>query len=440
MKTKIILLIALTIAFCNLLPTFIGTAFAQQGVSINNTGNPPDNSAMLDVSSANKGVLVPRMTEVQKLAITTPANGLLIYQTDNIIGFWYYDTTIPAWVQAIGTMGPTGATGATGITGSIGATGVTGVTGATGAIGLTGATGATGLTSTVPGPTGPQGPMGPAGTSGGGGGGKITSGLTTTSINTGSFPPTVIPHGLGVVPKYIRITANGTAIQAPNVTTVHSVGGYDGTSNNCVFVLSQRTGGVQSDINGEIGYVVYMEMYSGSSCLIAAGTATFDNTNITITWDNPGSWLGSIGIDILWEAFAGGGGGVYQTIEVNLSSADILALGTTPKVLVPAQGANTLIVPLQATLSYKFNSVAYTGGDYTKVRYDGDIQTLIGFFNPAVLLSGVDALIFLTQGAPLAIPIGVNKDLVFALETPADVFLTGNGTAKVFITYQVITL
>ena len=61
-----------------------------QGVAINNDNSTPDPSAMLDVKSTSKGLLVPRMTQAQRTAITTPANGLLVYQTDNPSGFYYY--------------------------------------------------------------------------------------------------------------------------------------------------------------------------------------------------------------------------------------------------------------------------------------------------------------------------------------------------------------
>jgi hypothetical protein len=52
---------------------------------------------MLDVVSTNKGVLIPRMTAAQRGAITSPAEGLLVYQTNALAGapkgFWYYDGT-----------------------------------------------------------------------------------------------------------------------------------------------------------------------------------------------------------------------------------------------------------------------------------------------------------------------------------------------------------
>lgn len=70
-----------------------------QGVAINNDNSNPDASAMLDVKSTTKGVLIPRMTQVQRNAITSPAPGLMIYQTDAGPGFYYNAGTapIPAW-------------------------------------------------------------------------------------------------------------------------------------------------------------------------------------------------------------------------------------------------------------------------------------------------------------------------------------------------------
>lgn len=53
--------------------------FAQ--ISISPDGSPPHSSAMLDIKSSNKGVLVPRMTTAQRDAIASPAPGLLVYDS-----------------------------------------------------------------------------------------------------------------------------------------------------------------------------------------------------------------------------------------------------------------------------------------------------------------------------------------------------------------------
>ena len=66
----------------------VSTAFAQ-GVGINATGAAVDTSAILDLSSTNKGLLVPRMTAAQRAAIVLPATGLVVYQTDGTAGLYF---------------------------------------------------------------------------------------------------------------------------------------------------------------------------------------------------------------------------------------------------------------------------------------------------------------------------------------------------------------
>lgn len=70
-----------------------------QCVAISADNSDPDPSAMLDVKSTTKGVLFPRMTQVQRNAIADPAPGLMIYQTDIGPGLYYNAGTsaIPAW-------------------------------------------------------------------------------------------------------------------------------------------------------------------------------------------------------------------------------------------------------------------------------------------------------------------------------------------------------
>jgi hypothetical protein len=63
-----------------------------QNVAVNTTGSSADASAMLDVSSTTKGFLAPRMTTVQRTGILSPANGLLVFDTDTKT-YWYFSTT-----------------------------------------------------------------------------------------------------------------------------------------------------------------------------------------------------------------------------------------------------------------------------------------------------------------------------------------------------------
>jgi hypothetical protein len=51
-------------------------------VAISADGSNPHPSAILEVKSTNKGMLIPRMTTSQRMGINNPAVGLLVYDTD----------------------------------------------------------------------------------------------------------------------------------------------------------------------------------------------------------------------------------------------------------------------------------------------------------------------------------------------------------------------
>ncbi len=97
MKKFLLLLIALFLAF----------QLKAQNVGINNSGATPNLSALLDVDvsafATKLGLLIPRVTLVQKTAMSplpAVAQGLVVYQTDGIEGFYYNTslTTTANWV------------------------------------------------------------------------------------------------------------------------------------------------------------------------------------------------------------------------------------------------------------------------------------------------------------------------------------------------------
>ena len=65
------------------------TSFSQIGIGTTN----PDASSMLDITSTTSGMLTPRMTTTQRVAIATPADGLLVYDTDKE-AFYYWDNSV----------------------------------------------------------------------------------------------------------------------------------------------------------------------------------------------------------------------------------------------------------------------------------------------------------------------------------------------------------
>lgn len=66
--------------------------FAQVGIGT----ITPHASSVLDVSSTTQGMLTPRMTTAQRTAIVSPADGLMVYDTD-IKAFHYYNSSIATW-------------------------------------------------------------------------------------------------------------------------------------------------------------------------------------------------------------------------------------------------------------------------------------------------------------------------------------------------------
>ena len=85
--------------FFTLLAAVLLTASTYAQVGIGTT--TPDASSALDITSTTKGLLIPRMTAAQRDAISSPAIGLMIYQTDGTVGFYYYNGS--SWAEVAAT-------------------------------------------------------------------------------------------------------------------------------------------------------------------------------------------------------------------------------------------------------------------------------------------------------------------------------------------------
>lgn len=82
---------------------FIVNLFSQS-VAINTDGSVANGSAILDIKSINKGLLMPRMTSLQRNAIVTPANGLLVFDISTNSP-WFYNGTTWSNLASIGASG-----------------------------------------------------------------------------------------------------------------------------------------------------------------------------------------------------------------------------------------------------------------------------------------------------------------------------------------------
>ena len=106
MKSKTFYLTVLLIVLTLLLLDI--KVLTAQNIGINSTGVSPDPSAMLDVSSTNTGVLIPRValtTSTSASPITSPTTSLLVYNTatagDVTPGFYFWDGTTAAWIRLV---------------------------------------------------------------------------------------------------------------------------------------------------------------------------------------------------------------------------------------------------------------------------------------------------------------------------------------------------
>lgn len=95
----------------------VGTVQAQIGLGT----VTPDGSAIFDITSINKGILLPRMDTAARNNISNPATGLLIYNTSTLsIETNSGSKLIPNWTSVSGTKGPVGLDGPVGDTGLAG--------------------------------------------------------------------------------------------------------------------------------------------------------------------------------------------------------------------------------------------------------------------------------------------------------------------------------
>ncbi len=159
MKNKIHFLFALSAILVN------SSLSGQNNVGIGTTA--PNANSILELQSTTQGVLVPRMTSVQRLAIAVPTEGLMVYDID-VDCFFFYETTTAAWKNlcsastgSVGATGPAGSNGTNGIncwdtngngvndpSEDTNADGIFDALDCKGAVGTAGATGAAGINGT----------------------------------------------------------------------------------------------------------------------------------------------------------------------------------------------------------------------------------------------------------------------------------------------------
>lgn len=119
--------------------------------------------------------------------------------------------------------------------------------------------------------------------------------------------------------------------------------------------------------------------------------------------------------------------------EIDLSSAEILALNGTPKEIVAAPGAGKVIVPLATVENFTYNSIAYATNTDLAIKH----STLAGNGNAVGSVGGTASVIYFSQfGSSLQAV--ANDSLVALVQTGNPT--AGNSTATLGVYYKIHTL
>ena len=232
---------------------------AKSQVAINTDGSSPNSTAMLDVTSTSKGILVPRMTSAQRTSISSPASGLMVYDTDTK-SFWYYDG---GWNNIAAGTSPLGVTS--------GGTGVATISGMIKGNGTSPYTAAIAGTDYVGGLANPTGTIGIA----------AVNGSAATAMRSDATPAldlSISPTWTGTHTFNLGLTASGAAISLNNnsnfATNINA-----GTSTGAVNIANGSAGGNLINIGNTTGATSVNINTGTGNFTLTAPSSTFQ-TNI----------------------------------------------------------------------------------------------------------------------------------------------------------------
>lgn len=138
------------------------------------------------------------------------------------------------------------------------------------------------------------------------------------------------------------------------------------------------------------------------------------------------------------KAFVNANLGVgYRSAKVTVSSAELLAISTTPKVLIAAPGAGKFILPLSISIKYNYLTAAYATNTDLALKYTSftSILTISGLIDQtqSQFYAALPAST-LFQVAAADIPALLNNNFVLTTPTVGDP-TTGAGTLDIYITW-----
>lgn len=129
-----------------------------------------------------------------------------------------------------------------------------------------------------------------------------------------------------------------------------------------------------------------------------------------------------------------------QTAVIDVSSAEIKTLFSSPKVLISAPGAGKIIDIITATVKFTYGGTQYTDGGTVLIEEETTgTDIVINLITPSQV-DGTSDVIRRQPASTLGTSSFLTENKGMVLTNPTQNFATGNGTMKVYVLYRVITL
>ena len=128
--------------------------------------------------------------------------------------------------------------------------------------------------------------------------------------------------------------------------------------------------------------------------------------------------------------------------KITIPTGEVLTLNATPKQIVDAQGAGTLIVPIQWMFYLDYNSVAYATNVDLQFIYGASLAapSLTQAFSPAVQINSAVDTITVREGQTIDTLSTNVTNTKLGLRVGTGNPTAGNSPLYVYLTYRVITL
>lgn len=130
---------------------------------------------------------------------------------------------------------------------------------------------------------------------------------------------------------------------------------------------------------------------------------------------------------------------VIKTLVVSISSAQILQAFTTPVEIIPAPGAGKIIIVDDILFKYTHVSTSYVNNSTSAFKYGGTSITFTATIPAAIFTGSANASRLMKDSATSFVTDTCeNTSIVWYVNI--ENFTTGNGTAKIYIKYRIVTL